>query len=397
MGISWRATAGCLDEKILLSDFQTALLDEIKVVKGQTSGHKTELYDGRRVFSSKTMNVYRFLSDDANDWINRKNKTELIVKVGDEEFFGRLDSADKTSITVAFEEDLGAFVDEAFLQDSSFFLLEKLHSKLESIKTGQLAINNGGAMKLFGFAQPDSFSPFPLDEVRLAGFGLNCEQEIAVRKALSQEVTFIWGPPGTGKTQTLTLILGLLVAAGKRVLLVANTNAAVDAILRKFLEDSENLRLAEMGLVVRLGIPSFEDEKIELVMPKSILAKRNCQFQNVIAGYRNEINVNKKKIVELEEKEKALAEKQRFVDALSVDLSKTQASIGEVVKKVETARVNQEYFLQMLTNSQKALETARTAGVIKRLFSGVNKEQTEQDIRTFENQLTQHTTATQSL
>ncbi len=396
-GVGWRATAGCLDEKILLSDFQTALLDEIKTVKGQSSGRKTELYGGQRVFSSQKLNVYRFLSDDADDWRNRKSKTEIIVKIGDEEFFGLFETADKTSITVVFEDDLGPIVDEAFLQDSSFFLLEKLNSKLESIKTGQLTINNGGAMKLFGFVQSESFTPLPLDEQRLARFGLNCEQELAVRTALSQEVTFIWGPPGTGKTKTLTLILGLLVSAGKRVLLAANTNAAVDGILREFLNDAENHRLAEMGMIVRLGMPPVEYEKMELVLPKSILEKRNSQSQNLIAAYQNEIDINNKRIADLEEKEKTLVENQRSIAALRIDLSRTQANISDFMKKAETAKLNREHSLQMLSNARKALETAKTAGVIKRIFSGVNKEQAERDIRTYENQYRIHGLELQSL
>lgn len=388
--VGWRSTAGCLDEKILLSDFQTALMDEIKVVKGQTCGGKTELYDGSRVFSSKTLNVYRFLSDDADDWIKRKSKTELIVKVGEEEFFGRLDSADKTSITVAFEVDLGPVIEEAYLRDSSFFLLEKLNSKLENIKTGQRAINSAGAMKLFGFVQPDSFDPLSLDEQRLAGFGLNCEQEIAVRKSLSQEVTFVWGPPGTGKTKTLTLILGLLVSAGKRVLLSANTNAAVDEILRKFLDDKDNFLLAEKGMIVRLGIPSFEDEKMDLVMPKRILEKRNRQSQNLRAIYQKEIDLNNRQIADLEAKENALSKNQHLIDSLRSDFSKTQANINDFVKKVERARINQENLLQNLMNAKKTLEEAQTAGVFKRLFSGLNKEQAEKDIRNIENQYRIH-------
>jgi hypothetical protein len=67
-GVGWRATAGCFDEKSLLSDFQTSLPRRIKILKDQNYRRKTELYDGRRVFNSKTLNVYRFLSDDAGEW-----------------------------------------------------------------------------------------------------------------------------------------------------------------------------------------------------------------------------------------------------------------------------------------------------------------------------------------
>ena len=140
-------------------------------------------------------------------------------------------------------------------------------------------------MKLFGFNQPASFTPIPLDEQKLGAFNPNCEQEIAIRKALSQEITFIWGPPGTGKTKTLASILGLLISAGKKILLTANTNAAVDEILKKFLEDKENVSFAQEGKIIRLGIPTFEDEKMAFVMPKFISEKRNGQITNYYRKY----------------------------------------------------------------------------------------------------------------
>ena len=106
-GIGWRATAGSVDEKNLISEFQTALLDEIRELKGQNIGRRTELYDGKRIFSSETLNVYQFLSDDADEWCNRRPQTELTINVNGQDVFGRLDSADKKSINIALDVDMG--------------------------------------------------------------------------------------------------------------------------------------------------------------------------------------------------------------------------------------------------------------------------------------------------
>merc|ERR1719219_883931 len=43
----------------------------------------------------------------------------------------------------------------------------------------------------------------------------------------------IQGPPGTGKTQVAVAIITTAVAAGDKVLVVAETNIAVDNILRR--------------------------------------------------------------------------------------------------------------------------------------------------------------------
>lgn len=62
---------------------------------------------------------------------------------------------------------------------------------------------------------------------------LNDDQRAAVARALGSPATFVFGPPGTGKTHTL----GALVAEwaqrqGLRVLVTAHTNTAVDTALR---------------------------------------------------------------------------------------------------------------------------------------------------------------------
>lgn len=53
-------------------------------------------------------------------------------------------------------------------------------------------------------------------------------QRQAAANAFSRDFSFIWGPPGTGKSYTLGHIAAELVARGQRVLVLANTNAATD-------------------------------------------------------------------------------------------------------------------------------------------------------------------------
>lgn len=56
-------------------------------------------------------------------------------------------------------------------------------------------------------------------------------------------VVAVQGPPGTGKTHVLERVLRALVAAGKRVLLTAPSNAAVDNVCRRIAADLPVLRL----------------------------------------------------------------------------------------------------------------------------------------------------------
>lgn len=57
---------------------------------------------------------------------------------------------------------------------------------------------------------------------------LRPSQQAARVRAFNRAFSFVWGPPGTGKSYTLGQIAAEFVAQGKRVLVLANTNAAVD-------------------------------------------------------------------------------------------------------------------------------------------------------------------------
>lgn len=64
-------------------------------------------------------------------------------------------------------------------------------------------------------------------------FGCNGSQYKAVVNALSNNVSIIEGPPGTGKTQTILNIIANLIINGKTVQVVSNNNAATDNVLEK--------------------------------------------------------------------------------------------------------------------------------------------------------------------
>lgn len=85
--------------------------------------------------------------------------------------------------------------------------------------------------------------------------GLNPEQAAFVERALLPGTTWLWGPPGTGKTTTLAHLLHALRRKRLRTLFVSNTNAAVDTAILKFLDGDGETRPGE---IVRIGHPSIE-------------------------------------------------------------------------------------------------------------------------------------------
>jgi hypothetical protein len=90
------------------------------------------------------------------------------------------------------------------------------------------------------------------DSVNLPG--LNLEQQQAVGSSLGRNTTFIWGPPGTGKSRTIGSIGEHLYRRGRAVLLVSHTNIAVDQALIYIGEALNSEQLAK-GHVLRVGEP----------------------------------------------------------------------------------------------------------------------------------------------
>jgi superfamily I DNA and/or RNA helicase len=88
----------------------------------------------------------------------------------------------------------------------------------------------------------------------LANDTLNESQVVALEKILwAQDVGFIHGPPGTGKTTTLVQAITYVLKVEKQVLVCAPSNAAVDLLADK---------LSEQGLsVLRIGHPARVTEQ----------------------------------------------------------------------------------------------------------------------------------------
>jgi hypothetical protein len=65
---------------------------------------------------------------------------------------------------------------------------------------------------------------------------LDESQEFAVKQALKNDITFIWGPPGTGKSHTLARLIVNLYEQGDRTAVTSISNVAVDSLLSKFID-----------------------------------------------------------------------------------------------------------------------------------------------------------------
>lgn len=70
--------------------------------------------------------------------------------------------------------------------------------------------------------------------------------------------TYVWGPPGTGKSYNLSRIISAHYQKGKSVLVLAHSNAAVDVLMSEVTKQIEKKKKWTPGEIVRYGYSQHE-------------------------------------------------------------------------------------------------------------------------------------------
>lgn len=132
---------------------------------------------------------------------------------------------------------------------------------------------------------------------------LNQSQKQAIRHAVSNNLTFIWGPPGTGKSTTISEIITNFLELGKSVLFISQSNVAVDLVTKK-IKDSESetiRRLVQMNRFLRTGHPQLEPlEQWVEVSPYDIAVNRDPERAHFL---RTLVKLQKQLLEELQKGE----------------------------------------------------------------------------------------------
>lgn len=330
-----------------------ALAALIAEIKKTGSGQKRyELEKGVRIEGHADKVIYSFaFTEEAGLFEDAMVEVELPGQRVD----ASIVSISSGRLLLAVEQDLGPTLHRAVIVVDPTALLEALREKVELAGRGELTINRALADAVVGaVSHPPSPSPIPYVA---SPDPLNAAQTKAVQKALSDSVTYIWGPPGTGKTHVLGDIVRSAFENGKRVLVCSNTNKAVDQVLLKICRRlGKHHRAMEGGKILRLGTialdvlrSDFEDYVTVdgIVNRKSVeLKERQLRLQNEIKALdartaRTRILLDQ--FIELDSMERAvgaqkeetntLAKKGRELkaerEALSADIAKLEAELAK--------------------------------------------------------------------
>ena len=222
-----------------------ALRAEVELLRADRTLQGRNVTGGVRVGTAGKRTTYAF-PDVPGAGLPDDTPIRLILDHG-AEVDGEVATRNDRELVVALAEDVGPLVEHAVLIADASFLLERLAVALED---DDLPLNLDLVARVLGGA------PIASATAEIETGELNAEQARAASLAAGSEVTFVWGPPGTGKTTTVAYVVAAHARAGRSVLLVSNTNAAVDTALARV---DRLVRDLPDGQVVRYGTVVHDD------------------------------------------------------------------------------------------------------------------------------------------
>lgn len=369
-----------------ISQMLPALNDEIDALKKRGGSNSFELRGGECTGTTEGQYLYAFPFDGE---ITATDDSPVRIVAGNEEADGTVVSTGEGIITIALDRDLGPTIAMARVVLDDSFLIARLKDRLEEAQAGKVPIFDpipadrvlGLATSKSGYIQPDP---------RLTadpGGDLNDEQRRAVGRALASETVYLWGPPGTGKTKTLASIVDAYYRAGKSVLLVSNTNIAVDTALQVVAERLRHEPGFHEGTVLRLGKIASAD-----------LATEFGEFvvlENVVERLSRELSTEKDSVQRQLSAAESEAAAVRSMLSLwqKVDVAESDLEDLRVRQQGLRARADEiEYRATDLTRRiefvRQDLARAYSASSLRRLLTGLNPEKLAHRLSTLQSELT---------
>jgi hypothetical protein len=246
------------EAKPALEEILEAIDDEIAAVE-RDPATSFEVTDGRRLHRGVGGSLYALRAELV---VALAPETPIRVVAGDRRVRGTLISVDDFEVIVHLDDDVGEDLSRARVSSQPAFILERLRERLLGVEGPRPGELPAGLPATLAMAEPARPLPFEgsVEEAASALEALpdpaltpNVAQGRAMSRVAGNDLHFVWGPPGTGKTANLAQIARMLVDGGSRVLVLAHANVAVDvAALRVGDAFARTVELAE-NRILRYG------------------------------------------------------------------------------------------------------------------------------------------------
>lgn len=214
-------------------EYNCAITAEVVHLK-KNGGKRQRLFDGKRIGFFNGRYVYTFESDVA---LNYPEGTQINIWRQGICIPCRVMSCEDFSIIISIGADLGPSISSIEFSAEPWQLLNALINQLSNTCDHPSEIVH--ELICSGHKQIDR------DNQRIT-----TGQKTAIKMSFNQPITFIWGPPGTGKTQTLASIALAHIKQGNRVLMLSYSNVSVDGAIMRIHALSPHM---DPGILLRYG------------------------------------------------------------------------------------------------------------------------------------------------
>lgn len=346
-----------------IKEWQQALQNEILFLK-KFGSNKMIIINGR-LLSNDGTNTYYFESASP---LQIPVGAAVRLEWGSIRQQGRVLSSEGKGLLLSLEKSIGDIIGEAFLFHDPWELLEQLLLRLDDIKkTKQKRIRVKRLMN------PTMPAKHPAEKVK------SNVHELVLRSKYNP-VTFVWGPPGTGKTYTLARVAANKYFQEKRVLLLSHSNQAVDVMVSEIsLFVGKKQRFNE-GEILRYGANFSESLTTDWALTTAQLLEKQdpnlAETRNRLLEERKALKLDladsfsqkdSHKLVELEAKIARILEKIRQKE---LQVVKDAYIIGTTLAKAasDPAIYEKEYDLVIVDEASMAYvpQTAFAASLGKR-------------------------------
>ncbi|KEF39248.1 AAA domain [Schinkia azotoformans MEV2011] len=154
---------------------------------------------------------------------------------------GRVLSSEGRGVILAIEQNFGDLIQDAFLLHDPWELLEQLIERLDEIKKSKQK-----RLRVKRLMNPSMETKHPVAKIK------SNVHELVLRSKYNP-VTFVWGPPGTGKTYTLARTAANKYIQNKKVLVLSHSNQAVDVLMGELTDFIKKKKRFQEGDVLRYG------------------------------------------------------------------------------------------------------------------------------------------------
>ncbi|SDH83656.1 AAA domain-containing protein [Pseudobutyrivibrio sp. 49] len=230
---------------LIIDKFKRDVLRE-KYYLQEEGGRRYKLVNGRLIGQKNDYSTYSF---EMEAELNLPDDAPITLTVGKEVVKGVVFLCEGFQIIVSITKNFGNAIGQAFVGVEPWALLEGIVDQLETITTADKLV-----IKLLQEG-PELATNKPISMVPKG-------QDAAVEMAIDNDITVIWGPPGTGKTYTMAQIAIHSLLNRERVLVVSHSNISVDGIVKQtasLIRDLQGDKLLKMGAILRYGYVRDEE------------------------------------------------------------------------------------------------------------------------------------------